>query len=151
MLALGHATTRDFVSFLRFDKQDDQGNANPLGGGIRRVYADGCSQTGGYIRDFIYLGFNGDEQGRRVFDGMIPECAGTDRVFINVRFADPNTWSDEDDRHDFLQSSYPPFQLRRGEGSAVLASMPACCTGPALIRRYSRSTPLRSSGNCAIH
>jgi hypothetical protein len=109
VMALGHATTRDFASFLRFEKQDDEGHANPLGPGIRRMYADGCSQTGGYIRDYLYLGFNGDEKGRRVFDGMIPECAGTDRVFINVRFADPNTWSDEDDRHDFLQSSYPPF------------------------------------------
>jgi hypothetical protein len=39
----------------------------------------------------------------------MPTIAGTDRVFINVRFADPNIWSDQDDRHDFLQTSYPPF------------------------------------------
>jgi hypothetical protein len=109
VMALGHATTRDFASFLRYQMQDDVGTANPLGPGVRRVYADGGSQTAGYLRDFIYLGFNEDEAHRRVFDGIMPEYGGTDRVFINVRFADPNTWSDEDDRHNFLQSSYPPF------------------------------------------
>jgi hypothetical protein len=44
-----------------------------------------------------------------VFDGILPTIGGTDRVFINVRFADPNIWSDQDDRHDLLQTSYPPF------------------------------------------
>jgi alpha/beta hydrolase family protein len=109
VMALGHATTRDFASFLRYETQDDAGTPNPLGPGIRRVYADGGSQTAGYLRDFIYLGFNEDEAHRKAFDGIMPEYGGTDRVFINVRFADPNTWSDEDDRHNFLQSSYPPF------------------------------------------
>jgi len=109
VMALGHATTRDFASFLRHSAQDDFGTPNPLGPGIRRMYADGGSQTAGYLRDFMYLGFNEDERHRRVFDGIMPEYGGTDRVFINVRFADPNIWSDEDDRHDFLQSSYPPF------------------------------------------
>ncbi len=109
VMALGHATTRDFASFLRYQTQDDLGTPNPLGAGIRRVYADGGSQTAGYLRDFMYLGFNEDESHRKAFDGIMPEYGGTDRVFINVRFADPNIWSDEDDRHNFLQSSYPPF------------------------------------------
>jgi len=109
VMGLGHATTRDFASFLRYQTRDDVGIANPLGAGIRRVYADGGSQTAGYLRDFMYLGFNEDESHRRAFDGIMPEYGGTDRVFINVRFADPNIWSDEDDRHNFLQSSYPPF------------------------------------------
>jgi len=109
VMGLGHATTRDFASFLRYRDRDDTGTPNPVGAGIRRIYADGGSQTAGYIRDFIYLGFNADESQRRVFDGMLPLYGGTDRVFINVRFADPNIWSDQDDRHNFLQSSYPPF------------------------------------------
>jgi len=110
VMGLGHATTRDVGSFLRYAAHDDAGNLNPLGSaGIQRSYAMGCSQTGGYLRDFIYLGFNEDESNRKVFDGITPTCAGTDRVFINVRFADPNTYSGQDDRHDFLQSSYPPM------------------------------------------
>ena len=105
VMGLGHAATRDVASFLRYDTSRD----NPLGAPIRRVYATGASQTGGFLRDFIYLGFNEDEAHRRVFDGIIPTIAGTDRVFINVRFADPNVYSGQEDRHDFLQNSHPPF------------------------------------------
>ena len=114
VMGLGHATTRDVASFLRNDLKDSAGNANPLATsaasvGIKRIYATGASQTGGYLRDFIYLGFNEDEAHRKVFDGVIPTIPGTDRVFINARFADPNVFSSQDVTHDFLQSSYPPF------------------------------------------
>ena len=109
VMGLGFATTRDIASFLRYELRDDAGNPNPVGPGIRRAYAAGGSQTGGYLRDYIYLGFNEDETGRKVFDGIIPWIAGTDRVFINVRFADPNTYSEQDRQHNYLQSSYPPF------------------------------------------
>src|SRR5438067_289079 len=109
VMGLGFATTRDLTSFLRNEDRDDVGNPNPVGRGIRRAYAAGGSQTGGYLRDYIYLGFNEDQMGRKVFDGIIPWIAGTDRVFINVRFADPNTYSEQDRQHNYLQSSYPPF------------------------------------------
>ena len=109
VMGLGFATTRDLASFLRNESSDDAGTPNPVGRGIRRAYAAGGSQTGGYLRDYIYLGFNEDEAGQKVFDGIIPWIAGTDRVFINVRFADPNTYSEQDRQHNYLQSSYPPF------------------------------------------
>jgi hypothetical protein len=111
VMGLGFATTRDVASFLRYQDRDEAGNANPLwaGGGIRRVYATGASQTGGYLRDFVYQGFNEDESHRKVFDAIMPTIAGTIRVFINVRFADPNVYADQDVTHDYLLSSYPPF------------------------------------------
>jgi Alpha/beta hydrolase domain len=110
VMGLGFATTRDLASFLRYKNHDDFGNPNPLGAGVRRAYAAGGSQTGGYLRDYIYLGFNEDrEGGSRVFDGIIPWIAGTDRVMINVRFADPNAYSEQDHQHNYLQDSYPPF------------------------------------------
>jgi hypothetical protein len=113
VMGLGYATTRDVASFFRYEAADAQGLPNPLREGgaapIRRIYATGASQTGSYLRDFLYLGFNEDEGHRRVFDGVIPTIAGALRVFINVRFADPNVYSSQDDRHDFLQSSQPPF------------------------------------------
>lgn len=113
VMGLGHATTRDFASFLRYEAKDGVGTPNPLAQGgaldVRRVYATGASQTGGYLRDFMYLGFNEDEGHRRVFDGIIPTIVGTDRVFINVRFADPNVFASQDVTPDYLQSSYPPF------------------------------------------
>jgi hypothetical protein len=76
VMGLGHATTRDFASFLRYRTQDDLGAPNPLGPGMRRVYADGGSQTAGYLRDFIYLGFNEDESHRKAFEASCPSMEG---------------------------------------------------------------------------
>ena len=121
VMGLGHATTRDVASFLRYDTRDEAGNPNPLatdgGAGIRRIYATGASQTGAYLRDFMYYGFNEDESHRKVFDGIMPTIAGTLRVFINARFADPNVFGSQDVTRDFLQSSYPPFTYAVYAGS----------------------------------
>lgn len=114
VMGLGYAVTRDIGSFLRYRTQDDYGNPNPLAQssamvGIRRSYTMGISSTGMYMRDFIYLGFNEDEEHHKVFDVVWPSTPGTHRLFANVRFADPNTYSRQDDRHDFLSTSYPPL------------------------------------------
>jgi hypothetical protein len=118
VMGLGYAVTRDIGSFLRYETQDDAGNPNPLvvaSGeededrvGIRRVYTFGVSSTGMYMRDFLYLGFNEDESHRKVSDVVWASTPGTHRLFANVEFADPNTYSRQDDRHDFLSTSYPP-------------------------------------------
>ncbi len=114
VMGLGHAVTRDIGSFLRYQTRDDAGNANPLAlspaqVGIRRAYSFGSSSTGMYQREFLYLGFNADESHRKVFDGLWIHKAGTHRLFANVEFADPNTYSRQDDRHDFLSTSVAPF------------------------------------------
>lgn len=115
VMGLGYAVTRDLASFLRYRAQDDHGNPNPLARGadevgIRRAYASGSSSTGMYLRDFLYLGFNEDEAHRRVFDAVNVHIPGSHRLFANVAFADPNTYSRQDDRRHFLSTSYPPMQ-----------------------------------------
>lgn len=114
VMGLGYAVTRDIGSFLRNATRDDAGNPNPLAlspahVGIRRAYASGTSSTGMYMRDFIYLGFNEDESHRKVFEAINIHIAGTHRLFANVEFADPNTYSRQDDRHDYLSTSYAPL------------------------------------------
>jgi hypothetical protein len=114
VMGLGHAVTRDIGSFLRYQTHDDVGNPNPLAlsptnVGIRRAYSFGSSSTGMYQREFLYLGFNEDEAHRKVFDSLWIHKAGTHRLFANVEFADPNTYSRQDDRHDFLSTSVAPF------------------------------------------
>ncbi|OLC12910.1 MAG: hypothetical protein AUH29_14685 [Candidatus Rokubacteria bacterium 13_1_40CM_69_27] len=113
VMGLGYAVTRDVGSFLRNQTRDDVGNPNPLSltpahVGIRRSYSLGVSSTGMYQRDWLYLGFNEDEAHRKVFDVVWASTPGTHRLFANVEFADPNTYSRQDDRHDFLSTSYPP-------------------------------------------
>ena len=116
VMGLGYAVTRDLASFLRYSTRDDEGNSNPVARnatevGIRRAYGSGSSSTGMYLRDFLYLGFNEDEEHRRVFDAINIHIPGSHRLFANVAFADPNTYSRQDDRHHFLSTSYPPMQF----------------------------------------
>jgi hypothetical protein len=86
VLGLGHAAVRDLISYLRYGGKDAAGNDNPVGP-IEKAYSWGRSQTGRCIRDFIYRGFNGDAEGRRVFDGMLPHVAGAGRMRMHHRFA----------------------------------------------------------------
>jgi hypothetical protein len=90
---IGFAATRDLVSFLRHAAADDGGTPNPLSvngrPAVERALAHGTSQSGRYLRDFVYRGFNEDESNRIVFDGINPHVA-TARLFLNYRFAQPN-------------------------------------------------------------
>ena len=84
---LGFAATRDLAAFFRRADSDEIGTPNPLAGKIDRAYTFGISQPARYMRDFLYLGFNEDEQGRPVFDGILNWLAGGSGIFLNYRFA----------------------------------------------------------------
>jgi hypothetical protein len=89
VMGLGFAVTRDIVSFLRNETADASGNANPLAGRIDRAIGFGLSQSGRYIQDYLYLGFNADEAGRLAFDGLMPHISGGKKTFTNYRFGQP--------------------------------------------------------------
>jgi hypothetical protein len=55
----------------------------------RAAYAYGQSQTGRFLRQFLYDGFNVDERDRRVFDAVWAHIAGAARGSYNERFATP--------------------------------------------------------------
>jgi hypothetical protein len=109
VMGLGYAVTRDVISFLRYEYADDAGNPNPVGSGITNVYGLGISSSGMYMRDWLYLGFNEDEQGRKVFDGAWSHIGGGHRLLMNVEFAQPNDYSRQDIWHDFISNSIFPF------------------------------------------
>ena len=79
---LGFAALRDFASYL---KQD----ANEVVA-AKRVYAMGISQSGRFLRHFLYEGFNADEQGKQALDGMFVHVAGAGMGSFNHRFAQPS-------------------------------------------------------------
>jgi len=87
VLGIGFAATRDLVSYLRSGQPDDAGTANPAGR-IRWTVASGTSQSGNFLKSFVNLGFNADEAGGRVFDGINPNIAAR-QVPLNLRFAVP--------------------------------------------------------------
>ena len=78
---LGLLATRDIASHLRFE----------TGSGLEHAYAFGVSQSGRFLRSFLYHGVNYDESGRVVFDGFIPHVAGGKRGEFNQRFAQPSS------------------------------------------------------------
>ncbi|HEX2652329.1 MAG TPA: alpha/beta hydrolase domain-containing protein, partial [Xanthobacteraceae bacterium] len=108
VLGMGYAATRDVVSFLRYERADSKGTLNPALGGnlsddgnaLRYALGVGISQSGRYLRHYIELGMNKDEQGRRVFDGMLAHISGAGKVFANHTFGMPNrTATQHEDRY----------------------------------------------------
>ncbi len=79
---LGFAAVRDFVSYLKY--------APEAVAPVRVAHGVGISQSGRFLRQMLYEGWNADEQGRRVFDGLIPHVAGGGRGNFNYRFAQPS-------------------------------------------------------------
>jgi Alpha/beta hydrolase domain len=82
VVGCGLAGTRDLVSFF---KHADASQGNPLPG-LKVAIAWGVSQTGRFLRHFVYQGFNEDERGRRVFDGVFDQVGGAGRGSFNHRF-----------------------------------------------------------------
>jgi hypothetical protein len=79
---LGLAAVRDFASYLKQDKNE----LAPA----KRVCAAGISQSGRFLRHFLFEGFNADESNKPAIDGMLIHVAGAGRGSFNHRFAQPS-------------------------------------------------------------
>jgi len=86
---LALAAVRDIPAFLHHARTDDTGAANPLAGQVALIIAHGISQPARLLHDFVQLGFNRDERGDQVFDGILNYIAGASGGFFNERFAQP--------------------------------------------------------------
>src|SRR5438477_12161375 len=72
-----------------FCKNAPKSEGNPVGDSITWSIARGVSQSGNFLRGWLHLGFNQDEAGRQVHDGMWPIIAGR-RIALNFRWAQPD-------------------------------------------------------------
>ena len=88
VVGLGHLATRDFVSFMRYGTSRE---INPCADDAEYAYAFGVSQSGRFLREFLYLALNEDEENRTVFDGLIPHIAGGRRGEFNQRSGQPSS------------------------------------------------------------
>lgn len=91
---LGLAVIRDAMSNAKYDRESPFPAKHAIGVGV--------SQTGRLLRHFLYQGFNTDERGRKVFDGLLIHVAGAGRGSFNHRFAQPSR-----DGHRFDAFFYP--------------------------------------------
>jgi hypothetical protein len=105
---LGFAAVRDLVSFLRYDDskknpfrtKDDE----PV---LKHAYGFGVSQSGRFLRHFVYQGFNVDEHDRKVFDGLMPHVSGAAIGFFNQRFAQPTRHNSQHEEHLYPTDVFP--------------------------------------------
>jgi hypothetical protein len=111
VMGLGFAAVRDLVAFMRHDSADADGRPNPLKldgrPAIDYVLAYGASQSGRFLRDFIWQGFNQDLHGRKVFDGVIASVAGSRKTFVNFAFAQPGRFSRQHEDRLFPHDQFP--------------------------------------------
>jgi hypothetical protein len=146
VVGTGLAGTRDLISFF---KHSDTGN--PLRG-IRFAYGWGVSQSGRFLRHFLYEGFNEDEQGRQVFDAVIDEVGGAGRGSFNHRFAQASR-----DAEEFFNFLYPvdmfPFtdgpetDPETGQTDALLARAEARHVAPKIFHILSNSEYFNRAGS----
>ena len=99
LVGLGPAAVRDMISRMKYDDSPELGLA---AGAIDHAIAWGVSQSGRFLRTFLYHGYNRDEGDRRAFDGIMAHVAGGGRGSFNHRFAQPSR-----DGHPFLNKLYP--------------------------------------------
>jgi hypothetical protein len=96
---VGPAAVRDAIAMLKYGSADAW---SIPAGTIQRAIAFGVSQSGRFLRTYMYYGFNEDERHRKVFDGVMAHVAGGGRGSFNLRFAQPSR-----DGHPFLNKFYP--------------------------------------------
>lgn len=96
---LGFAAVRDFAAAAKHDEQ------TPVR--AERVIGEGISQNGRFLRDFLYQGFNADENGRIALDGVLAHVAGAGRGNFNYRFAQPSRDAQPTSSVDFATDLFP--------------------------------------------
>jgi hypothetical protein len=154
---IGFAAVRDLVSFLRNTDKDAQGNANPLAdmknavcaagsncptnpsGNFDIAIGEGISQSGRFLRDFLYQGYNRDASGKKVFDGLMPVIPAGRRTWTNVRFSQIGRWSKQHEDH-FMPGDQFPFAYNvitdplTGASDGLLKSCLATSTCPKIMQ-----------------
>jgi hypothetical protein len=139
VMGIGFASTRDLITFLRRDRTD----ANPAyaRGGARDgkdplqwAIGFGRSQSGRYIKDLVREGFNRDEGGSIVFDGILPLVSGSRLTNTNIEFAMPNRVPSTISSHFYGGDQFPhtyatvydPISKKRDGQLARCTAQKAC-------------------------
>ncbi|MFZ9014540.1 MAG: alpha/beta hydrolase domain-containing protein [Alphaproteobacteria bacterium] len=87
IVGLGFPAMRDMVCFLKYGEKKQ---GNPCSGSIDRAHAFGHSQSGRFLRNYLHVGNNTDELGRKALDGVFSHAAGGMKGEFNLRFGQPS-------------------------------------------------------------
>lgn len=142
VMGTGFAAVRDLMAAFKAGT----GNGNPLvkdgRSAIQRAHGFGVSQSGRFLREFLASGFNADEAGRRVFDGLMPHVAGGGLGSFNHRFAQPTRHANQHDHHDYPPDRFPfayetQIDPLSGREDGILRRAVASNTVPKLMHTQS--------------
>jgi hypothetical protein len=101
---IGLAATRDFVSFLRHAASAE---GNPLAGDVRYTFSYSISQPSRALNDFQTLGFNENENGQAVLDGILSHTGGGSGDQINYRFGQTDRTERNRQNHLYPEGVFP--------------------------------------------
>ena len=83
---------------------------------IQRAMMTGVSQSGRFMGDFLWQGFNQDEAGRKIFDGFMRIVGGSRKTWTNYQFAQPGRYSKQHEEH-LQPGDQFPFRIQHHSGS----------------------------------
>src|SRR2546426_2435284 len=101
---VGLAASRDWVSFLRHETDPAK---NPLAGHVQHTYSYSISQPSRTLNDFVLFGFNEDEGGKRVLDGILSHTGGGSRDQINYRYGQTGRTERNRQNHLYPEGVFP--------------------------------------------
>jgi len=133
---VGLLSTRDMGAFLRYGTAAE---GNPCAGDLEHAYSFGVSQSGRFLRTFLYTGMNQDEQDRTVFDGLIPHVAGGKRGEFNDRFAQPSSQASRSPNSLFPFSDIEQTDPETGRTGGLLSRLAARGKVPRVMHTYTSS------------
>ncbi len=107
VMGTGFTAVRDLVSALKHGGGADNPLIEKGESVIERAHSFGVSQSGRFLREFVYWDFNADEEGQKVFDGIIPHVSGSGMGSFNHRFAQPTRHAGQHDHHDYPPDRFP--------------------------------------------
>jgi len=136
IVGLGLLATRDLGAFLKYGSADE---GNPCAGDVQYAYSFGVSQSGRFLRHFLYLGLNQDEQDRTVFDGLIPHVAGGKHGEFNHRFAQPSSQASRSPNNLFPYSDVEQTDPETGRTAGLLSRLAAQGKMPKVMHTYTSS------------
>ena len=145
VVGLGHLATRDIAAFLR---SGDSAIGNPCAGEIDKAYAFGVSQSGRFLRQFLYMAVNRDQDGNTVFDGFIPHVAGAKRGEFNQRFGQPSSQASRSTNSLFPFSDTDQTDDETGLTDGLLTRLAA--KGPLPKIMYVNTSSEYWAGHCAL-
>ena len=146
------AAVRDLVAALKHSGGQQHPFPKDAAPRFNRALGFGVSQSGRFLREYVQAGFNADEHGRIVFDGLLPHVAGGGLGSFNHRFAQPTRHVNQHDHHDYPGDRFPfaygtQSDPLSGQTDGILRRATASQTAPLVMHAQSAGEYYTRSGS----